>query len=958
MPSPFARVPWTRVEESPGPLASVTVLTYQEAEVRAEAATVGFEGVKWNVTDGIGVSEPYSISAILSNQSFGPCPTQLSTSLPSPFEITGTPVGSPVGTSAFDEFYFATPSNPNVLLFVVVDNGTAYRFFTVAPYEYSVNGGLDTSSCGFESPLNSIVPVPTIDSSAAVSIANGLGGNAFLAAHPGASVLWYFSPREGAEGPDGYLHNLTPIWDVDYETAGSCGFFGQSGTGNELAVEVDGATGAGLLTETYQCTTEYPISFTESGLPAGTTWSVFLSDDDSNSSDTSSLNLEATNGTTSYAVAGVPGYTAVPSQGSVDINGAGVSVVVTFSAATTYLVTFNETGVSPTVGWSAELNGSMYSTFGSQISFVVVAGSYSYEVGGALGVYTNTPQSGTVNVTTSTVVVPITFTLIPRYPVTVREAGLPVETEWEASAYGSYVEDLNFTSNTSFSILLPNGTFDLEGSSVLPTYNTTQNTEVVVAGSSATASLVFTSRSVFPLTFTEEGLPNGTPWAVGFYEFLFANSSSASSLGFIEPNLTVEFRVGLVAGYSASPAEGGVTIDGASASQTIVFSLNASQPLYGATFSESSLPGGTTWAVTIGGTTVASTGPSLEFNLTNATYSFTVGSVAGYAATPASGDFAVDGASVTQTISFSPVSTTTYEVAFQESGLPSGTNWSVLVNGTLTYSTSTSISFAEPNGSYTFSIGAADGYLPTPASGPITVAGAPVSTSVSFALPPMTQYAVTFSETGLSSGTSWGVALGSLENTSSGPTVGFSVDNGSYFFVIGTVSGYTVAPVNGTILVSGAAVLKEVVFTALPPGEFSVAFTETGLPVGTEWTVSLAGNYNTSTTATIGFVVHNGSYSYTVESVSGYSNSPATGTANVSGTSVTVRVTFSPSPSSSSPQFLGLPATEGYALLGAIVLVIVAAIVALARRGRKGSGSSPPPAPPAGSGGPPPGGTA
>jgi hypothetical protein len=75
----------------------------------------------------------------------------------------------------------------------------------------------------------------------------------------------------------------------------------------------------------------------------------------------------------------------------------------------------------------------------------------------------------------------------------------------------------------------------------------------------------------------------------------------------------------------------------------------------------------------------------------------------------------------------------TYTVTFTETGLPSGGSWSVTLNGVTKSSTSSSISFTEPNGTYAYTIGAISGCSRSPPSGSVTVNGAPVAVNVKIA---------------------------------------------------------------------------------------------------------------------------------------------------------------------------------------------------------------------------------
>ena len=107
-------------------------------------------------------------------------------------------------------------------------------------------------------------------------------------------------------------------------------------------------------------------------------------------------------------------------------------------------------------------------------------------------------------------------------------------------------------------------------------------------------------------------------------------------------------------------------------------SSSPSAPTYGVTFQESGLPSGTSWSVTLAGSSLSSSSSTVVFQEKNGSYPFTIGSISGHAASPASGTITVAGVAQTKTIAF----TTGYSVTFNEAGLPAGTSWSVTFNGT------------------------------------------------------------------------------------------------------------------------------------------------------------------------------------------------------------------------------------------------------------------------------------
>ena len=237
-------------------------------------------------------------------------------------------------------------------------------------------------------------------------------------------------------------------------------------------------------------------------------------------------------------------------------------------------------------------------------------------------------------------------------------------------------------------------------------------------------------------------------------------------------------------------------------------------------------------------------------------------------------------------------SPTNYSVTFTESGLASGTSWSVTVGGATKSATSAAIAFSEANGTYAFSVGTVSGYTANPSSGSVTVRGAAASASVAFSPVSATQYSVTFDESGLASGTSWSVSLSGTSKTSTGSSLSFSEPNGTYAYSVGAVSGYLASPTSGSTTVHGAAVVQTITFTVPPPGTYTVTFTENGLPSATNWSVTLGGAGRTSTGTTIVFSETNGSYTFTVAVPSGYAASPASGSLTVAGGSASQSVAF------------------------------------------------------------------
>ena len=214
-----------------------------------------------------------------------------------------------------------------------------------------------------------------------------------------------------------------------------------------------------------------------------------------------------------------------------------------------------------------------------------------------------------------------------------------------------------------------------------------------------------------------------------------------------------------------------------------------------------------------------------------------------------------------------------YSVTIRETGLPSGTHWSVSVHGFSEYSNSSTISFMEPNGTYVFTIGGVRNYRPLPSNFSISVQGHNISLVVVWA--PIL-YSVTFIETGLPADTFWNVTFGNQTNISPNSTIDFNVMNGTYDYSIPSVNGITPSSPNGTISVSGNP--TKVFVTFISPVNFT--FIEQGLPSGSYWSVWINGLYHNSTSPEITVMLPNGTYNFIIVVPSNYHANPSSGRVN------------------------------------------------------------------------------
>ncbi len=379
------------------------------------------------------------------------------------------------------------------------------------------------------------------------------------------------------------------------------------------------------------------------------------------------------------------------------------------------------------------------------------------------------------------------------YAVDLNGSGLASGSGWDVKLSNGFSYA---SSATSIDAYLSNGSYNYTATSGSQKVSGT----FVVSGSNISVTVNF-NHNEFPVTFTEIGLPNGTLWGVTLGTAL--NSTTSSQVTFIEPNGTYRYVVSSVAGYLATPSTGTVTLNGASTSITIAFSVLT----YSITFNESGLSAGTTWSVMLAGITETSSTSSITFTEPNGTFSYSVGSVSGYSTTTGAGSVTLDGVNATVNITFT---NTNGSVIFNESGLASGTTWTVTINGNALSSTS-EIIFNLTYGTYSFSVGSISNYRANEYNGTVSISAN--SSSVQIVWTVIT-YPITVSLNGVANGTSWSVTLtgttfsGQMVNVTESSMRGnvtFQEPNGTYTYSIHLPSGYKSSPgsLSGTTTVAG-----------------------------------------------------------------------------------------------------------------------------------------------------------
>jgi len=199
-----------------------------------------------------------------------------------------------------------------------------------------------------------------------------------------------------------------------------------------------------------------------------------------------------------------------------------------------------------------------------------------------------------------------------------------------------------------------------------------------------------------PVTFTEKGLPTGAHWSVSAGVPASANNTNTSTVGFFEPNGTLPFTITPPTGYAAVAVAGGpkgtttnvTTVTGSSKGLALKVTF---VPVLATTFSETGLPSGTDWGVSVtwaksadppnglasdAAFSATTTASSIAFNLSKGSWKFVVTVPTNYKVNAPKGSV---GAGISKTLKFTLV---TSKVTVSEKGLAKGTAWTFAITGT------------------------------------------------------------------------------------------------------------------------------------------------------------------------------------------------------------------------------------------------------------------------------------
>lgn len=158
---------------------------------------------------------------------------------------------------------------------------------------------------------------------------------------------------------------------------------------------------------------------------------------------------------------------------------------------------------------------------------------------------------------------------------------------------------------------------------------------------------------------------------------------------------------------------------------------------------------------------------------------------------------------------------------------------------------------------------------------------------------PWTNPQATFTESGLLSGSSWSVTFNGHTETSQSNVITFDIVNGTYqnyTYTVHSSAGYSGGGENGVFAYTGNNSFS--MKTSFTP-QYVFNITETGIPSGSSWNVSINGTMHSLTSTSYSIMVLNGTViNYRAYNTTLYYGTQLSGTATLSGHNVTVNIQY------------------------------------------------------------------
>ena len=646
----------------------------------------------------------------------------------------------------------------------------------------------------------------------------------------------------------------------------------------------------------------YALDFKEIGLAPGSLWTVSV-DGVSTSSVTDSIVLSEKNGTYRFSINPVRDYIIFPSSGNISIFGKNVNVSVYFfqSNANTGSLLVNDTNalVSNGIFWSGQVSTGSGIVLYSGGNGLLALNDKGKIVGtvenGNTGYYSYSLYTGTKFYAGGNWYVPTGgINIVAYYPSngSISELDRYLPSKWTSEAYNSTLVAMAYGNSTLLMI---------RGSA------TNSNLPVQIGLLKSDNKFVNISSQFSPITYRASVIYGGG-------DFLLL-ATGAAYLYNVTSNTTLKVN-------GANPVYSGDVISANQMSAYVngnFYFINGSYlaklPVHGTSAKNILKIENPTFVANVSGNIFIGNGIS-QSNGAYTEIGYLTGSSINWT-TSVNGQV-TDMCSIGNEYVFSGtyMSTFTPLLSFYikpvylnltEEGLAPGAQWGIFADNVTATTAGTNLQIIVPSGFDNIQVVPPNGYYP---STPSVNIPAIVSTygymnaTINFVREPT--YTVEFVTSGLPAGTVWNVSINSVIYSTSLPSTNISLQNGTYNFQVGAVTGYIPVPPSGNFNISGSNVGNPILINFTTAQTFSVRFSESGLKSAQEWGVDFNGLSEKSSTGTISFTSLGGTFSYSVDQVQGYQSSVSSGNLRVEN-NITVNISFFTSSYSIMFTELGLP---------------------------------------------------
>ena len=656
----------------------------------------------------------------------------------------------------------------------------------------------------------------------------------------------------------------------------------------------------------------YNINFTEAGLPAGTAWYVNFSNGGSYGSSKPYIDAYLPNGSYSYTLATTDKKYAA-SGNTLIVNGKPQNVSVSFLNTDFFAEIFEEHGLKAGTEWGVLVNGTEYSTSSSNLSVRLTNGSYTAQIISPTG-YFPTPSKWLFTVHNSSSSYPVNFAYSSNetyiepsgtlYPLNNQTFSGGVFNSSYISAFSSYGMAYDSSSGLLF---IPE--FAYFGSGSIYVYNTWTGHFARTIGGLYSYQTIYdqSTKLVYSMSFSGN-ITEINPYTMSVVKNLTVPGSSLFNLIYLYPDGNYIYALNTNGNFSV------ISASTLSLVNTVrIHNANDISPLF-------TVYGGNAFIANISGNDV------IILNLS--TY---------------------NQKQIQLPTNYTPESVLDY---YGSSLLVGGKNYSdqiyntssgQLSVGPMISGTATSIAYNSPyNSDYIESIpyfgtGLGNITVINLSNGSI-IARTPDISSLKLIFSPTngniyadsfeggivsiysTPHMVTFTESGLPSGTTWYVNGTGMSGHAVSPTnITFLLNNGTYTFTVTNLSNYYTTISQFTVHVNGNNVTENVQYYHWAYISGSISPSNATMTInGNSVTVSSSGHFNVS--------VANGTY-HVVASENGYVTYYNNFTLNSGGVK-NLTIVLKPVTKSSS-----ISSIELYAIIGSVIVVaLIGSVLVLLRR--------------------------